>query len=261
MKKYTIYTTYILENVPDQGYVSGVIRNTTPLHCNYIQHIDTDSFGNDEVNLYFTTPEDFKFLNIIENSVSSGLGFSANKISMLVQIVYNTEVEPDVYTRNKPLSTEWRVIDVTQDLMVYDNNEDIIPHTIGQQIKPESFELSSFKFSLSLYSGADKYDLSYINYPKQTDFDNLCFGDEEFFFGNVRSDIEATINTTNITVTLPSDEFNTTTNETWDGNSDIQISEIGIYDNDNNLVAIGKLNNPISKNSNTERTINFAIDF
>jgi len=56
-------------------------------------------------------------------------------------------------------------------------------------------------------------------------------------------------------------EFNSTTNPTWDGISSVAISEIGIYDEDKNLVAIGKLNNPIIKDSSITRTISFAIDF
>ena len=265
MKKYSIYVTYLLENIitdlsnyPDVGY-----GNTTPIHCNYIQRIDVDSYdSSDEVNLYFTDPEDFKFLNVVDESENlSGLGFSVNKVSMLIQVVNNIETnEQGVYKLKTPISSQWRKLDVTDNLFVYDG-EDIIPHTVGQQIKPESFEVSSFKFSLSLYGSAELYDLSYLNYPNQTDFDNLCFGDEELFFGNVKTGIQATIHTTDLNITLGVDEFNSTTNETWDGESDIWVSEVGIYDNDNNLVAIGKLNNPIRKNSNTLRTINFAIDF
>jgi len=56
-------------------------------------------------------------------------------------------------------------------------------------------------------------------------------------------------------------QFNSTTNLTWDGVSKVAISEIGIYDADKNLVAVGKLNDPIDKDSSIARTILFAIDF
>jgi len=43
--------------------------------------------------------------------------------------------------------------------------------------------------------------------------------------------------------------------------SSVAISEVGIYDENKNLVAVGKLNNPIIKDSTISRTISFAIDF
>ena len=55
-------------------------------------------------------------------------------------------------------------------------------------------------------------------------------------------------------------DFNSSTNATWDGQS-VFASEIGIYDDNNNLVAIGKFNDPVEKNATLSRTILFAIDF
>jgi len=89
----------------------------------------------------------------------------------------------------------------------------------------------------------------------------LSFGDETYFFGVVETEIKADVYTTDISINLPLNEFNTSTNSTWDGNSKVYISEIGIYDSDKNLVAIGKLNNPVPKDSTISRTIVFAIDF
>ena len=87
------------------------------------------------------------------------------------------------------------------------------------------------------------------------------FGDEEFFFGNVESDIEAVVLTTDIPIYLPPDEFNTSTNKTWEENLDVYVSEVGIYDEEDNLVAIGKLNDPIRKAQGISRTIIFGFDF
>ena len=41
----------------------------------------------------------------------------------------------------------------------------------------------------------------------------------------------------------------------------VYITEIGIYDTNKNLVAIGKLNDPVAKDATISRTIVFAIDF
>ena len=50
------------------------------------------------------------------------------------------------------------------------------------------------------------------------------------------------------------------TNETWDGTSSVEITEIGLYDTNKNLVGIAKFNNPISKDSTIARTLVFALD-
>jgi hypothetical protein len=62
-------------------------------------------------------------------------------------------------------------------------------------------------------------------------------------------------------IDLPMGFYNSTTNPTWDGMSETLISEIGIYDENNNLVAIGKLNNPILKSDSISRNIVFSLDF
>jgi hypothetical protein len=120
-----------------------------------------------------------------------------------------------------------------------------------------------FKIPLSGYDTYDPYNLGdYITYPtKQSPSDShLSFGDETFFLGNVTTQIKANAYTTDIPVQLDLNEFNSSTNETWD-NDQVIISEIGIYDDDGDLVAMGKLNNPIPKDSTISRTIVFDIDF
>jgi hypothetical protein len=115
--------------------------------------------------------------------------------------------------------------------------------------------------SIPEVNAADTYDLSYLNYPTELQTDNLAWGEEAFFFGNVKTDIRATAYVTDISIVLPLNEFNSSTNPTWDGESAVSISEVGIYDEGGNLVAIGKLNNPITKDSTISRTILFAMDF
>ena len=63
------------------------------------------------------------------------------------------------------------------------------------------------------------------------------------------------------TFSPPLNEFNSTSNPTWDGLETVYISEIGIYDSNKNLVAIGKLNDPVAKDATIARTIVFALDF
>ena len=115
--------------------------------------------------------------------------------------------------------------------------------------------------TLPEYTAADTYDLSYLDYPTELEGDKLAWGEEVFFYGNVKSDIKATAYTTDIPIVMPLNQFNSTTNPTWDGSVPVSVSEVGIYDSVGNLVAIGKLNNPISKDSTIARTIVFAMDF
>ena len=157
-------------------------------------------------------------------------------------------------TNITPNPDEWKILDLT---------EQIISHTVGEPISSADIALTVFTFSQLEYTSSPTYNLSYISHPTSgtTDHEKLSFGEEVFFFGNVSTDVKATAYTTDIPIVLPLNEFNSTNNPTWDGTSDIQISEIGIYDDNNNLVAIGKLNHPISKSSEISRTIVFGMDF
>jgi hypothetical protein len=84
---------------------------------------------------------------------------------------------------------------------------------------------------------------------------------KHIFFGDVETEIKADVYTTDLSINLPLNEFNSSNNLTWDGVSKVFISEIGLYDSNKNLVAIGKLNDPVPKDATISRTIVFAIDF
>lgn len=236
----TVFITYAL--VPT-GY-------TQPIHCNYIKKIELgigDPYLN-QINVNFPNEEDFKFLS---NSATGATGYTAIKILFFVQIVNNSgftnvhEISPD--------SSQWRIYDVTDQ-----TNGGWLS---GQTLTKSQIKSTIYKISLYDYMLKSLYDLNYLGYPASLEINKLSFGDETYFFGTVNSDIEAIVYTTDLSINLLLDEFNTTTNPTWDGVSPVSISEIGIYDENKNLVAIGKLNNPITKDSTIARTIVFAIDF
>lgn len=242
---YTVFFTYMLansNNSSEYGYSDAI-------HCNYINSIQlTDTILNKEVNVFFNDVNDFKFLN---TGNTTGTGFTANKIFIIAQMVNNSSgviIKPD--------STNWKIFDVT----------DQIRYRVSGSTTPISaidLASSSFKVSVIDFNTAPTYDLDYLNYPQLTASGSTAFsfGTEEYFFGNVSTDIEAIAYTTDLSIILPLNQYNSTTNATWDGTSPVYISEIGIYDSDKNLVAIGKLNNPVSKDNNISRTLIFAIDF
>jgi hypothetical protein len=108
----------------------------------------------------------------------------------------------------------------------------------------------------------DYYLRTTLNLPALTDSE-ATFGDEDFLLGNVRTDIKATVFKSVMTCNVLPNQFITSTNPTWNANQDkVQFSEIGIYDQDNDLVAIGKFSQPIQRKYNSDNlVIQATIDF
>lgn len=241
---YTAYMTYMLAP-------TGATENnayTKSIHCNYIKSIEFDNLINKEFNIYFENINDFKFLN-----PSGGTGYTAHKLYVITQLINHEDFENinDI----EPKSNEWRIFDVTNQ---------IVDYVSGQTLSGEDLTSTVFRIPVSKYMLAPKYDLEYLNYPLNTETSNsLCFGDETYFIGNVKTAIEAEAYTMDLPIQLPLNEFNSSTNETWDSTQDSQvfISEIGLYDENKNLVGIAKLNDPIPKDNTISRTIVFGMDF
>lgn len=240
---YTAFMTYML--VSESGTTNNGYGYSDAIHCNYINKIVFDNLTNKEFNIYFEDPNDFKFL-----STSGGTGFTAHKIYVLAQLI-NNEPYNDL-NDVKPSSNMWKLFDVTSQVSGYTSGETI-----------NKFQLSSnvFRIPVGQYNLAPPYDLDYLNYPLSGNTDFLCFGDETYFLGNVETSIEAIAYSTDLAINLPLNQFNSTTNTTWDQQSEVFISEIGLYDENKNLVAIAKLNDPIPKDSTIARTIVFGMDF
>jgi hypothetical protein len=233
MSGYTVFISYVL--VPISGFSQAI-------HCNYIKSLQliTANLSAEEIRINFPNTNDFKFLNS---------GYTANKVYALIQVVSGVTSGTTII---KPNVANWKMIDVSNQISGYTG---LLTAT----------QLTSvvFKIPLLLYNTYPTYNLNYLNYPSSLpiDDDKLCFGDETYFLGNVTADIHADVYTTDPQIILNAGEFNSSTNATWDGISSVAITEIGIYDSNKNLVAIGKLNNPIIKNTGISRTISFAIDF
>ena len=238
---YTLHITYLLSS-------SGLTGSSysTPIHCNYFKSIklDTDNPYIQEINLNFPNKEDFKFLT---TNISGGTGYTASEIYAIIQLV------DDSVENNKPHPEKWKLVNLTNQISGHSSSMILTTNKLTDRV---------FKISLLSYDSYPYYNLNYLNYPStlSVDDDKLCFGDEIYFFGNVDTQIKASVFTTDLSINLPLNEFNSSTNLTWNGES-VAITEVAIYDENKNLVAIGKLNNPIIKNSTIARTIKFAIDF
>ena len=256
MEGNTVFISYIL--LPTTG--ETVNGYSQAIHCNYIKKIALGTINPyvQEISLNFPDSNDFKFLagEIAAGIINPiGTGYTAHKIHALVQMVSNgafnsfADVEPD--------PTQWKQINITPQVSGYSS---------GSTFFLTASKLTSVVFKIPLLQYTNPliyipYNLNYLNYPGETETNNLPFGEATYFFGNVSTKIKADVYTTDITINLPLNEFNSTSNSTWDGLETVYFTEIGIYDSNKNLVAIGKLNDPVAKNATIARTIVFALDF
>jgi hypothetical protein len=91
----------------------------------------------------------------------------------------------------------------------------------------------------------------------------LTFGSEAVFFGNIRAAIRATSFKSVMTILAPDSKFNTSENSSFDGllDENTYVTEIGILNNNNVLVAVGKPTYPIKKNDSRYIAFQLEIDF
>jgi hypothetical protein len=235
---YTIYTTYALISTGNTTVYNSAI------HCNYIQsmQVTTDNISIQQIPINFSSKNDFKFL-----STTLGTGFTAHRIYAIFQVILNTG-----NTIPPPVSSNWKYLDVTNQIIGYTGSGFLTPTQLLSVV---------FYVPVGIYSTYPSYNLNYLQYPSATQTNQLSFGYETYFFGNVISQIKADVYTTELPINLLLNQFNSTTNSSWDGVSTIYITEVGLYDNNHNLVAIGKLNDPVAKDNTISRTILFELDF
>jgi hypothetical protein len=113
-------------------------------------------------------------------------------------------------------------------------------------------------------SETDLYLLTdYIDLPSVTETDKFTFGDEVFFYGNIETDIKATIYKTQLTCNVLPNQFITSQNPTFNPDQDkVAFTEIAIYDSNNIVVATGKFSEPVTRKYNSDMLVLQAtIDF
>jgi hypothetical protein len=211
----TMWVTYIFDN--DFG--------TAGMNCNYftsIQGTDPDC-PPDTANVGVRIGNEFPFLNT--DYVTTPSGFCASEFYILAQLTN---------TGDRPEADAWKKIDFTSDITMVNG---LIPVsgitgqtffiTDGNYDAAPIFNLNDF--IPLIQSGTTR---PYIN-----------FGDEYLFFGNVETDIQATVYEMRYYVNLPYNQFTVSTNPTLNGD-DIYITEVGLYDSDYDLMFISKLESP-----------------
>lgn len=239
----TIYITYALENT-----LSGL---TSPVYCQKYTKVQNTSNASKDIKFNIEDIDLLPFMRKIESGWD-GLGFYADKFKLLYQIVSNPE--------DRPSAGAWKEIDYTTTAITGGAGETIDP----QLLETQNPDTVGFIINPTNVSTAIDYDLiNKLNLPLNSDPDLLQFGDERFFYGNIDTYIGANIYKTIFLINVNGGEFVNTTNPTINDTAptNIRVSEIGIFDADQNLVLIGKLSRPVELLSNRTITFELSIDF
>jgi hypothetical protein len=212
----TMWVSYRLDST---GY-------TTSLQCNNYAKIlgPTNTSTSQDVAVRFG-PE-FPFLND-QWSSSNFTGFSANSMKLICQLTV---------TGQQPSPTLWKEIDITSELT---------STMVNGYLNMSGITGTTFQISLTDYNSAPTYDLSnYLDLTPLNSTDILNFGDEYMFYGNIETDISATIYEMRYLVNLNRNQFTNTSNPTWTQGTTSYVTEIGLFDNNKDLVVISKLQSP-----------------
>lgn len=244
--------TYLFtnENISNNGYNTARSYGLRGgIHCGYIKYFDQSASINQNVRFTFSD-SDLKFMKS-DISTADGTGFNANKFYILAQkVTFGTEPNPKT----------WKLIDYTPKL----NDSNIWTATT---IPVSALTGRVYPLTNVDYTGGTPYDITSIigtiptpaNYISSPQL--LGFGEESIFLGNVNTDIKATVYKTKFSQTLGFNQYNSSNNPTWTDDDDVYVTEAAIYDQNNSLVAVGKLNNPVKKNTNKLFTIELDMDF
>ena len=234
--------TTIIPNICDpSGSLNGLLTNpeerlwltyrfdtvsgaTSSLHCNYYSVVQAPiSVTANTQNVAVRFGAEFPYLQ-----TSSFSGFSATSMKLLCQIVTGD---------TRPSPTLWREIDVTT-AMTLSNGF----------ITQSSLTGTTFTITPTDYTpttGITQYQLNnYIDIPTNGQTDVLNFGDEFYFYGNLDTDITATIYEMKYLINLGTNQFTNTSNPSWMSGTTSYVTEIGLYNQNKDLMVVSKLQSP-----------------
>lgn len=202
---------------------------TNSLHCNYYSVITGPATGCtvDSQNVAVRFGDEFPFLSDGSFADFELTGFSANSIKLLCQLVVGDA---------QPSPTSWVEIDVT---------DEISGSTINGYLTVSGLTGTTFQITPELYNNGVSYNLAnYIDIPENGQSEILNFGDEYYFYGNLETDISATIYEMRYLINLGRNQFTNTSNPTWTSGTTSYVTEIGLFDDNKDLVVISKLQSP-----------------
>jgi len=202
---------------------------TNSLHCNYYTTIT----GNNQTLQPGATDIIMRFGNefpFLISDTSNGIsGFTAENMKVIAQKVSSGTT--------RPTPTAWKEIDV------YDQ---ISASTINGYLTVSGLTGTTIQITKDLYDNAPLYQLSnYIDLPQvnQTGL-TMNFGSEYFFYGNIQTDIQATIYVMNYLCNLGQTQFFDSSNPTWNNTTPPYITEVALYNANKELMVISKIQSP-----------------
>jgi hypothetical protein len=210
---------------------------TDSLHCNYYTPIlgPTTGCTTGTQNVTVRFGNEFCFLQ------EPCSGYSANEFVILAQITTGGTL---------PTPTNWVEIDFTDKLA---------GSLVNGYIPSTAMTNTTFVIDVNRYDNGTPYDLSdYIQLPTIGQDDYLNFGDEYYFYGNIQTDITATIYEMRFAVNLIDTQFTNSSNPSRIG-PNRYITEVGLYDSQKDLIVISKMQYPIIRTGTQQFLI--KLDF
>jgi len=200
---------------------------TSSLHCQYYQQIigPTSGCTNYSMDVSLIFGNEFGCMN-----TDGIVGFVAEEFYVIAQ---------KVTTGDRPNPNLWKEIDFTDQLSGY---------TVNGYITPQGLTASTFTITSTLYDNAPTHDMGSVLYlPTVGSTGELNFGDEYYFYGNIETDIQATIYEMKYRINLPSGMFMNSSNPSWNNSLTPYFNEIGLYDSENDLIFISKMQRPTQR--------------
>lgn len=197
---------------------------TSSLHCNYYSKVLGPSIVCTDTtqNVAIRFGDEFKFLS--EDS-SYFTGFTATSMKIIFQMTGLNQ---------RPNPSNWKEWDVTS-LLNLSNGYITTTTLIGVTLV----------INQTVFENGTPYQLqNYIDIPTNGQSDILNFGDEYYFYGNIQTDISATIYEMKYQINLTNNQFTNTTNPSWTPGTRSYVSEIGLYNSQKELMVISKLQSP-----------------
>jgi hypothetical protein len=138
----------------------------------------------------------------------------------------------------RPDPTQWRLIDFT---------DQISSLFINGYVTQQSLTASTFTVTAENYNLAPLYNLNdYIDLVQNgATGEQLNFGDEYYFYGNLETDIQATIYEMKYKINLSFNEFLVSQNPTWTFGTPSYVTEIALLDENQDILVMSKLQSPV----------------
>lgn len=240
----TMYLTYALDNMSGSGF-------TPTLPCQSYIKITNSTPTAKDVQFNIANKNLLPYMRKIESNYD-GLGFYATNFRLVYQVVSNPNIRPD--------AGSWNAYDFTSRSLTTVTGQTIDPKLLENQIPLAN----NFILTAAIGSASTIYDITQsLSMAPNTNGNILQFGDERFFYGNLSTYIGADIYKTIFDLNINAAQFNQTSNPTYPSTNPppIEITEVGIYDNNQNMVITGKLSQPVQLSSNDTITLELSLDF